>query len=145
MRHLVVSNRPLPGLDYFPTPEDLRAFLVYHEIDALIFVFWSWIVPKEMLSKYKCYGFHTGPLLEGVGRGGNPIGNLKQLGVKITTLCAFEMTEKIDGGKVKVAIPIRLDEYVVECILGYVPMIVQYLITEQPLIPEFFKRSDVKS
>lgn len=144
---LIVGNRVTANTKYLKDPQALNSYLKScPEIKKILFVFWSWKVPNEILDKYECYGMHTGPLLEGIGRGGNPIGNLRQLGVRITTLCAFKMTEKIDGGKVKLAIPIYLDdEHLIDTIDDCVPEIADYLFTEQPPIPEFFKRADVKS
>ncbi len=147
--NLIVSNRRTPNTAYFENPEALKFHLASEPgITQLLFFCWSWIVPKEMLEKYDCYGMHTGPLLEGKGRGGDPIGNLQQLGVRITTLCAFKMTEKIDGGQVKVAIPIKLEgtkEDIIQKASMYLPEIAHYLFARQPEIPETFKRADVKS
>lgn len=143
---LIVSNRTIENAQYFPSPDALHSYLSKRpEIKKILFTFWSWKVPNEILHKYECYGMHTGPLLEGKGRGGNPIGNLKQLGVKITTLCAFKMTDKIDGGPVKVAIPIYLDDDINMVANECIPEIAEYLDAEQPEIPEFFRRADVKS
>ena len=147
--HLVVSNRPnLSNTSYFKSPVELEAFLKLHyEISTLIFAFWGWKVENWMLHTYKCFGLHTGPLLEGKGRGGSPIDNLQALGVFITTLCAFEMTDVIDGGRVKVAIPIRIDctkESVISRINDHLPLITEYLATVQPDIPERFNRTTLK-
>lgn len=144
MNYLVISNRLLNNLNYFRDPEALEEHLKQHlEIKTLIFVFWSWIVPKRVLKNYKCYGFHTGPLLEGKGRGGSPIDNLQKLGVEITTLCAFEMNEKIDEGRVILAVPIWIDrtkEEVINGIAWYASSMVSYIIEKQPDIPKVFKR-----
>lgn len=146
--NLVVSNRVVSNAEYFKGPWELVNYLKRNpNIQKILFFCWSWIVPKEILDKYECYGMHTGPLLEGKGRGGDPIGNLQQLGVRITTLCAFKMTEKLDGGQVKVAIPFYLDgtkEELIERAAGYLPMISDYLFEKQPEIPETFKRADVR-
>lgn len=144
MKYLVVSNRHLQHTTYFPSPEALEDYLkVNLHINTLIFAFWSWKVEAWMLKQYTCYGLHTGPLLEGRGKGGSPIDNLKKLGVKWTTLCAFDMTGEIDGGRVRLAIPINIEEckaYVVGWISGELPYIVSYLTAEQPEIPERFTR-----
>lgn len=145
MAHLVISNRPIEHANYFANPESLYTFLSLHGkgIDTLIFAFWSWKVEKWMLDAYKCFGMHTGPLLEGRGLGGSPIDNLKALGVKITTVCAFEMTEKLDCGKIKLAIPLDINvskTHVVYRISQMLPLIVRYLTAKQPDIPLTFKR-----
>src|SRR5688572_29169025 len=109
---LVVSNRKeVENATYFKNPEELEAYLkLNREINSVLFTFWSWIVQPWFLNTYKCYGTHTGPLLEGVGRGGSPIENLQLLGVKVTTVCVFHMDEGVDTGRVMLAIPIRIDQ-----------------------------------
>ncbi len=149
IKHLVVSNREVENTTYFQHSGILWDYLDKHpEVDTLIFAFWSWIVPAYILERYKVYGLHTGPLLEGKGKGGSPIDNLKALGVKITTLCAFEMTAEIDGGRVLLAMPLYLNcpkDLIIYRISQRLPMITDYITTKQPEIPETFKRlSDAK-
>lgn len=142
--HLVIANRHIRNATYFESPASLELYLSQHpEIVKLLFVFWSHIVSKEMLEKYVCIGFHTGPLLEGCGKGGSPIDNLKALGVVWTTLCAFDMVEEIDGGRVRLAVPINISfakSRIVEFIDGMLPYMVAYLTAVQPPIPVTFKR-----
>jgi methionyl-tRNA formyltransferase len=143
MTHLVISNRRIANATYFRSPEELETYLKLVRPEALIFAFWSWIVSPWMLDTYKCYGLHTGPLLEGRGRGGSPIENLKALGVTWTTLCAFEMDRGIDTGRVKLAIPFNINaskEFLIKCIDEALPGIVGYLTAKQPEIPAYFKR-----
>lgn len=146
---LVVSNREeVRNAHYFKNPEALDSFLnAFPEHSALLFAFWSWVVPPWRLQTRKCWGLHTGPLLEGRGRGGDPIGNLKKLGVSWTTLCAFEMDEGIDTGRVKLALPLYIggeEPIIVKKIDSLLPDIKDYLTAHQPEIPAFFKRSDAK-
>lgn len=144
MALLVVSNRVIENAQWFSGPEQLEHYLsTRDDIDNLLFPFWSWKVPNSMLKKYKCYGVHCGPLLEGRGRGGSPIDNLKTLGVKYTTLCIFEMNERFDEGRVRVAIPIDITqpkEYIIGWIDGVLPRVVDYLLEPYEHIPEKFKR-----
>lgn len=144
MGHLVISNRRIDNATFFENPTELEAELeTLENVDTLIFVFWSWIVPQQLLQKYKCYGMHTGPLLEGLGKGGSPIDNLIASGVVWTTLCLFSMTEKLDDGKVHVAIPFFLGkdkQEVVKAIDRMLPDVIEYITAKQPDIPEFFKR-----
>jgi methionyl-tRNA formyltransferase len=126
--------------------EELDLYLADHPaIETLLFVYWKWKVPDEMLADYRCIGFHTGPLLEGRGRGGSPIQNLKALGVRITTLCAFEMTSEWDKGRVLLAVPLSIEgnmREIWERIYQRLPDMVDYLTTPQPRIPEFFTREE---
>jgi methionyl-tRNA formyltransferase len=144
MSSLIVSNRRIQNATFFESPASLEYFLNQHpEVKTLVFPFWSHIVSKEMLEKYDCIGLHIGPLLEGKGRGGSPIENLKELGVKWTTLCAFEMTEKLDGGKVRLAVPIDLrpaKSDIITFVDSMLPFILAYLLAQQPEIPEVFRR-----
>lgn len=145
MSILVVSNRPnISNSQWFAGPEMLEAYLKLHpEFDTLLFPFWSWKVEAWMLRTYRCYGLHTGPLLEKRGRGGSPINNLKALGIKWTTLCAFVMSDVFDGGSVKVAIPINVEppkDEIIKLIDVLIPPIVSYLMQDNSAVPELFKR-----
>jgi hypothetical protein len=145
MTCLVISNRRIENALYFACPEDLQVYLGQGEthIKTLIFAFWSWKVPDHILESYKVYGMHTGPLLEGKGKGGSPLDNLKALGVKWTTLCAFEMTSEIDGGRVVLAVPFNIEaekDILIQQIDDSLPEIEAYLTVEQPEIPERFER-----
>lgn len=143
MKYLVIANRKIENATFFENQEDLATELAVSDYDVLIFVFWSWIVPPHILKKYKCYGMHTGPLLEGKGRGGSPIENLQAVGVPVTTLCAFEMDEGIDTGRVVLAIPIDISQpkaCIIQLIDILLPLIAQYLTMEPVEIPAVFKR-----
>jgi methionyl-tRNA formyltransferase len=144
LKLLVVSNRLIENASYFKNPEELERGLRDHlDPEAILFAFWSWKVPDWMLQRYKCYGLHTGPLLDGKGKGGSPIDNLKALGVEITTLCAFDMNSEFDGGKIRLAMPLYINvskDHVIYRISQMLPVIVEYLTAKQPEIPEHFKR-----
>ena len=64
----------------------------------IFFTHWSWMVPNQILLKYKCILFHTAPLP--FGKGGSPIQNLILLGYKNSPVCAIKMTEKLDSGPI---------------------------------------------
>lgn len=143
MDYLIVSNRHIDNGVFFESPASLELYLSQNPVKTLIFAFWSHKVSKEMLDTYQCFGLHIGPLLEGKGRGGSPIENLKALNVYVTTLCAFDMTEELDGGHVRLAIPIFINvakAEIVKFVDSMLPYIVAYLVTVQPDIPEVFKR-----
>lgn len=140
---VVTCNPAIKQASYFPTPVELYDFLSKTHQDQILFVHWSWRVPNYLLKLSKCYGMHTGPLLEERGRGGSPIKNLIALGVKWATLCTFEMTPEIDKGHVIAAIPISLEgslEQIYERIDFYVPRIVEYLKQDNTIVPILFKR-----
>lgn len=64
--------------------------------EIIFFPDWSWIVPTEILTDYKCVCFHESNLPK--FRGGSPIQNQIVRGVKKTKTTAFIMTEKLDAG-----------------------------------------------
>lgn len=66
--------------------------------ELIFFPHWSWIVPKEIYTNFKCILFHTAPLP--FGRGGSPIQNLIINGFKESPVCALKMTSDIDAGPI---------------------------------------------
>lgn len=64
----------------------------------IFFPHWSFIVPSKILNKYNCICFHTSNLP--FGRGGSPIQNLIKRKIYSTYVCAFKMTEILDGGPI---------------------------------------------
>jgi len=64
----------------------------------IFFPDWSWIVPTEILTDYKCICFHESNLPK--FRGGSPIQNQIVRGIKKTKTTAFVMTEKLDAGDI---------------------------------------------
>ena len=148
LKHLlVISNRVIANGAYFSDPKALELYLDGVHYDILLFAFWSHKVPDFLLKKYKVYGMHTGPLLDGKGKGGSPIDNLKALGVQYTTLCVFEMTNRIDEGKVILAEPLDISDDKSEIICRIdreIPDIEAFLLAREHQInieiPERFKR-----
>ena len=68
------------------------------KIDVLLFVGWSWMVPKEMTDEFVCVCFHPSPLPK--YRGGSPIQNQIIAGEKQSAVTLFRMTNGIDDGDV---------------------------------------------
>ena len=66
--------------------------------DIIFFPDWSWIIPNEIISNYKCICFHESNLPK--FRGGSPIQNQIIRGVTKTKTTAFIMNEKIDAGDI---------------------------------------------
>jgi methionyl-tRNA formyltransferase len=66
--------------------------------EFIFFLDWSWIVPSEIFTRYKCIVFHAAPLPE--FRGGSPIQNQIIRGIKETRLTAFIMDGGIDTGDI---------------------------------------------
>jgi methionyl-tRNA formyltransferase len=66
--------------------------------EIIFFLDWSWIVPKQIHTNYRCVVFHAAPLPK--FRGGSPIQNQIIRGKKKTKLTAFFMDEGIDTGDI---------------------------------------------
>jgi len=66
--------------------------------EIIFFPDWSWIIPNEIISNYKCICFHESNLPK--FRGGSPIQNQIIRGITKTKTTAFIMNEKIDAGDI---------------------------------------------
>lgn len=66
--------------------------------EIIFFLDWSWLVPKDIVSKYKCVAFHAASLPK--FRGGSPLQNQIVRGIIKTKLTAFFMDEGIDTGDI---------------------------------------------
>ncbi len=92
----VVSNR-----DYHPdwfvlhNHTLLENYLNSVKPEVVYFPFWSHKVPKHIIDKYICLGFHTSEFSSG-----SPIQNLIRMGHKQSFVKCFRMTEEMDMGKV---------------------------------------------
>lgn len=64
----------------------------------IFFPHWSWIIPKEIWSKYECVVFHMTDLP--YGRGGTPLQNLILRGYKTTKISAIRVNGGIDEGDI---------------------------------------------
>ena len=81
---------------FFIPPEAINLILSKPEI--IFFPDWSWIIPNEIISNYKCICFHESNLPK--FRGGSPIQNQIIRGITKTKTTAFIMNEKIDAGDI---------------------------------------------
>ncbi|WP_291329274.1 formyltransferase family protein [Desulfovibrio sp. UCD-KL4C] len=66
--------------------------------DYIFIPHWSWIIPSEIYSNFKCIIFHTSDLP--YGRGGSPIQNQIIRGIKESKVCAIQCNSEIDAGDV---------------------------------------------
>lgn len=76
------------------TPEYVQSL----KPDLILFLDWSWLVSEDIWSKYQCVQFHSAPLPE--FRGGSPLQNQIERGIKHTKLTAFKMDGGIDTGDI---------------------------------------------
>ncbi len=64
----------------------------------IFFIFWSKMVPKKIFSNFLCIQFHSSDLPK--FKGGSPIQNQILSKIYKTKLSAFQINDKIDGGKI---------------------------------------------
>ncbi len=88
------------SLFYLVTSKDELTLELCKKIDPeyIFFPDWSWKVPKEITSQYKCIIFHESNLPK--FRGGSPIQNQIVRGIKKTKHTALFMTDEIDAGNI---------------------------------------------
>ena len=92
----------------------------------VFFPHWSWIIPDEITSRWRCVIFHTSPLPW--GRGGTPIQNQIARGIYESEVCAVRATSELDAGPVYTRETIDLSKGSVEEILIQVSSIVFQMI-----------------
>lgn len=66
--------------------------------DIIFFPHWSWIIPKEIFTRYKCIVFHPSDVPN--GKGGSPIQNQIAEGLTSTKISAISVADDIDGGDI---------------------------------------------
>lgn len=75
--------------------------------DFIFFPHWSWLIPKEIYEEYKCVVFHMTDLP--FGRGGSPLQNLIDFGLKETKISAIKVESGIDTGNIYVKETLKLN------------------------------------
>lgn len=76
------------------TIDMVRAF----QPEYIMFPHWSWMIPREIFSEYKCIVFHTSDVPD--GKGGSPIQNQIADGYSYTMISAIAVDEGLDTGGV---------------------------------------------
>lgn len=66
--------------------------------EYILFPHWSWIIPKEIFKNFTCVVFHMTDLP--FGRGGSPLQNLIERGIKKTKISAIRVDDGIDTGDI---------------------------------------------
>ena len=116
--------------------------------EYIFFPHWSWIIPKEIHTKFTCIIFHMTNLP--YGRGGSPLQNLIVRGHKETTLTALKCTSELDAGPIYLKRPLSLSgtaeeilERASDLIADMIVEIVQVqptLVSQQGEVVEFRRR-----
>lgn len=113
----------------FETLHELENYIATDPtLDCIFFPHFSSMVHKDIYSKYRCIGFHTGDLPR--DRGGSPIQNKILKMEYSTTVSAFEITEKVDSGPIYAQCPIDLSEGTIEEILRKISLTTSSLMRE---------------
>lgn len=104
------------NVELFETLYELESYIVKNPtLDYIFFPHFSSMIHKDIYSKYRCIGFHTGDLPR--DKGGSPIQNKILKMEYATTVSAFEITEEVDSGPIYAQCPIDLSEGTIEEIL----------------------------
>jgi methionyl-tRNA formyltransferase len=74
------------------------SFVISCNPDLILFYGWSWMISKDIISKYKCIMLHPSKLPK--YRGGSPIQNQIIRGEKDSAVTLFLMNEKVDAGPI---------------------------------------------
>tara|TARA_B100000749_G_C18427993_1_gene466627 strand:+ start:964 stop:1626 length:663 start_codon:yes stop_codon:yes gene_type:complete len=92
-------KKKYPDMYLLSSPKKLTInYLKRKKPEIIFFPDWSWIIPNEIISNYKCICFHESNLPK--FRGGSPIQNQIIRGITKTKTTAFIMNEKIDAGDI---------------------------------------------
>jgi len=92
-------KKKYPDMYLLSSPKKLTInYLRRKKPEIIFFPDWSWIIPNEIISNYKCICFHESNLPK--FRGGSPIQNQIIRGITKTKTTAFIMNEKIDAGDI---------------------------------------------
>jgi len=92
-------KKKYPDMYLLSSPKKLTInYLRKKNPEIIFFPDWSWIIPNEIISNYKCICFHESNLPK--FRGGSPIQNQIIRGITKTKTTAFIMNEKIDAGDI---------------------------------------------
>jgi len=75
--------------------------------EYIFFPHWSWIIPIKIFQEFPCIVFHMTDLP--FGRGGSPLQNLIERGIKETKISALKVEEGIDTGPVYLKKDLNLD------------------------------------
>jgi methionyl-tRNA formyltransferase len=73
----------------------------------IFFLHWSWKIPSHIYEAWECIVFHMTDLP--FGRGGSPLQNLIERGLKSTKLTALRCVEQMDAGDIYLQEELNLD------------------------------------
>lgn len=88
----------------------------------VFFPHWSWIIPEEIYTAYRCVVFHLTDLP--FGRGGSPLQNLIVRGIYDTQISAIRVDAGLDTGAVYMKHPATLEEGSADTLLAEISRII---------------------
>ena len=68
------------------------------DIDLILFIGWSWIIPDYFTERYRCIGIHPSDLPQ--YRGGSPIQNQIINGITKSKVSLITLSSKLDAGEI---------------------------------------------
>lgn len=86
---------------------DLKTQILNYNPDIIFFIGWSWIVPKEIVTKYNSICIHPSELPK--YRGGSPIQNQIIDGVTTSAVTLFRMDQNLDAGDIVIQKELSLE------------------------------------
>ena len=93
----------------------------------VFFPHWSWKIPADVYTVYKCVIFHMTDVP--FGRGGSPLQNLIERGHTDTMLTALRCDEGMDTGPVYLKRPLTLDGTAEEILTRAAALMVEMIVT----------------
>lgn len=127
----LIENNTDDTFDLITDKEQLNSeYLEISKPEYIFFPHWSWIIPKDIYTKYDCVVFHMTDLP--FGRGGSPLQNLIERGIYDTKISAIKVCEGLDTGPVYFKEPVNISKGNADEILSNISDIVF-----QRMIPRF--------
>jgi methionyl-tRNA formyltransferase len=105
--------------------------------DWIFIPHWSYMIPQEIFSNFRCVVFHMTDLP--YGRGGSPLQNLIVKGHEETKISAISVTDEIDAGKIYLKRSLNLNGTAEEIFIRSSKVIeemIDVIINEQPVPKE---------
>lgn len=101
--------------------------------DWIFIPHWSYMIPQEIFTNFRCVVFHMTDLP--YGRGGSPLQNLIARGHNETRISAISVTEEIDAGKIYLKRSLNLNGTAEEIFIRSSKIIegmIDIIISEEP-------------
>jgi len=87
------------------------------DIDVLVFLGWSWILPEAITERYTCVGVHPSDLPN--FRGGSPLQHQILAGITDSKVSLFSLSSKLDAGGIWAREPLDLTGESMEVVFSH--------------------------